>query len=141
MCCYKWLRRLFKFSHLALLSVGQMNPKLLIFFCSPSWALHNREASVWLVMLGLAVDPSDGLLHSLRNAYPNLRLVTVDLDWLFRGLPTHRLFSSGQWVASSKCMNSCFRLTCFRQFFEVRFHMSDWAYIHLIVSCWVAGHQ
>ncbi|XP_050699124.1 lactosylceramide 4-alpha-galactosyltransferase-like [Eriocheir sinensis] len=66
-----------------------------------SWALQNRRASVWLVMLGKAVDPSDGLLLALSEAYPNLRLVTMDLDWLFSSLPTHRLFSSGQWAGST----------------------------------------
>lgn len=69
---------------------------------SHSWALQNRGASVWLVMLGKAVDTSDGLQHALSEAYPNLRLVTMDLDGLFAGLPTHRLFSSGQWAASSE---------------------------------------
>uniref|UniRef100_A0A0P4WMI3 Alpha 1,4-glycosyltransferase domain-containing protein n=1 Tax=Scylla olivacea TaxID=85551 RepID=A0A0P4WMI3_SCYOL len=66
-----------------------------------SWALQNRRSGVWLVMLGTAVDSTDGLLLALKQTYPNLHVVTVDLEWLFRDLPTNNLFSSGQWVDST----------------------------------------
>ncbi|MPC58599.1 Lactosylceramide 4-alpha-galactosyltransferase [Portunus trituberculatus] len=66
-----------------------------------SWALQNRRSAVWLVMLGTAVDPTGGLLLALEHAYPNLHVVTVDLEWLFRDLPTKTLFSSGQWADST----------------------------------------
>lgn len=63
---------------------------------------------MWLVMLGTAVDPSGGLLLALKQTYPNIHVVTVDLDWLFSDLPTKNLFSSGQWVDSSELLFTFF---------------------------------
>ncbi|XP_068245154.1 lactosylceramide 4-alpha-galactosyltransferase-like [Palaemon carinicauda] len=65
-----------------------------------SYARQNPTADVWYVMITPEADNADGLLTELPKRYSNLRLVSADLDLLFRGLPTYKLFSSRLWMKS-----------------------------------------
>ncbi|XP_068208655.1 lactosylceramide 4-alpha-galactosyltransferase-like [Palaemon carinicauda] len=71
-------------------------------WCSvESMAQQNPKATVWYVLTSPEVDTQDGHVHRLLQKNKNLRVVTIDLDDVFRGTPLEELYLSGIWYTDS----------------------------------------
>ncbi|XP_042859246.1 lactosylceramide 4-alpha-galactosyltransferase-like [Penaeus japonicus] len=66
-----------------------------------SFARENPKAEVWYVMTTSAVNNTNGLPGRLLDHYPNLHVVSADLDMVFNNTLLEEFFTSGAWYRNT----------------------------------------
>lgn len=72
------------------------NPKYRVWCSVESWAKQHPNRQVWFLFTAGGMAEAE-LPHILLHRYPNLHVVDVDLEELFRGSPLVPLFNSRKW--------------------------------------------
>ncbi|XP_047493089.1 lactosylceramide 4-alpha-galactosyltransferase-like [Penaeus chinensis] len=78
-------------------SACKSNPAYRAWCSVESHTRENPNADVWYVMTSPIVNNTDKLPSRLLDHYPNLRIVSVDLDLVFNGTTLEEFFKSGRW--------------------------------------------